>query len=49
MRVGLPVERSIVQYNDTVGSLGKAFEGEKGVVVGGVAHLFYSSMRMREG
>ncbi len=34
VRVGLPVERGIVQYHDTVGGLGKALEGEQGVVVG---------------
>jgi hypothetical protein len=34
MCVGLPVERGVVHYDDTVGSLGKALEGEKGIVVG---------------
>ncbi len=32
VRVGLPVERGIVQYNDTIGSLGKELEDEQGVV-----------------
>jgi len=34
MRIGLPVERGIVQYDNTAGSLGKALEGEKVVVEG---------------
>ncbi len=34
MRVGLPVERGIVKYDNTVGSLGKALESEQVVVVG---------------
>jgi hypothetical protein len=34
MRVGLPVERGIVKYDNTVGSLGKALEDEQGVVKG---------------
>jgi hypothetical protein len=36
MRVGLPVEHGIVQwqYDNTVGCLCKALEGEQGVVVG---------------
>jgi hypothetical protein len=34
MRVGLPVERGIVQYDNTVGGLGKALEDEQGVEVG---------------
>jgi hypothetical protein len=34
MRKGLPVERGIVQHDNTVGGLGEALESEEGVVVG---------------